>query len=424
MGIEPARSIGISMSNTSTQDVIMTVSNESDTVTRIQLGEREIILMGTPMSPVRVWNRLPKQSVRKALIGMRRNRLGTLSVPYTERQLAADESEQGFQGEKGISSPCKPGSVLFSEKGRYELGCETRGRDEKGCRSCDRTEYPFFFQRPAGTDNLQRAWARSNFWNKMKLLASLISSVFSKEEVDAEEVEALKQKGALEDMMGELADYLPTVKSVLIDERDQFLATNIYKARGNKVLAVVGAGHMAGMVEWIRNLSENRVSDDLSEISKLPPKKFGSKILPWVIPVFILCIITAGFITSGVDLGCADAGYLDNSPTETLAALGALLALGHPLTILGSFLAAPITSMNPTIGVGMVSGIMEYFFRKPRVEDMEKLQDDATTLKGWYRNRISRVLLVFFFSSLGSSIGTFYALPRISLLLGGLKPVP
>jgi pheromone shutdown protein TraB len=143
----------------------------------------------------------------------------------------------------------------------------------------------------------------------------------------------------------------------------------------------------------------------------------GSRILPWIIPALILAVIATGFITSGVDLGIRMLiiWVLANG---TLAALGAAIALGHPLTILGSFLAAPITSMNPTIGVGMVSGIMEYFFRKPRVRDMEALQDDVTSLRGWYRNRISRILLVFFFSSLGSSVGTFYALPRISLLLG------
>ena len=277
---------------------------------------------------------------------------------------------------------------------------------------------PFSFSDRPVQMTLQRAWAKSGFWNKMKLLASLISSVFTTEKVDAEEVESLKQKGALEDMMQELSDYLPSVKKVLIDERDQYLATNIFQAPGKKVIAVVGAGHMNGIISWIEALHKGEKKADLSEISVLPPKGVGSRIIPWIIPILILAIIITGFITSGVELGIRMLiiWILANG---TLAALGAAIALGHPLTILGSFLAAPITSMNPTIGVGMVSGIMEYFFRKPRVHDMEALQDDVTTLRGWYRNRISRILLVFFFSSLGSSVGTFYALPRISLLLGG-----
>ena len=397
----------------------MTVSNESDTVTRIQLGEREIILMGTAHvsneSVEQVAEAIRQESPDRVCVEIDSGRYQSLTKKDNWQQMNLNKV---FREKKGFLLLANLVLSSFQRKVGMNSGVKPGEEMKKAVEVATELNIPFSFSDRPVQITLQRAWARSNFWNKMKLLASLISSVFSKEEVDAEEVEALKQKGALEDMMGELADYLPTVKSVLIDERDQFLATNIYKARGNKVLAVVGAGHMAGMVEWIRNLSENKVSDDLSEISKLPPKKFGSKILPWVIPVLILCIITAGFITSGVDMGVRMLviWILSNG---TLAALGALLALGHPLTILGSFLAAPITSMNPTIGVGMVSGIMEYFFRKPRVEDMEKLQDDATTLKGWYRNRISRVLLVFFFSSLGSSIGTFYALPRISLLLGG-----
>jgi pheromone shutdown-related protein TraB len=276
---------------------------------------------------------------------------------------------------------------------------------------------PFSFSDRPVQMTLQRAWGKSSFWNKLKLMASLLSSVFSTEKVDAKEVESLKAKGALQDMMDELSSYLPSVKEVLIDERDQYLATNIYEAPGNKIIAVVGAGHMAGIIRWIEDLHSGKKESDLKEISSLPVKKMGSKLIPWIIPALILAIVVTGFITSGVNVGLhmLIVWVLANG---TLAALGSILALAHPLTILGSFLAAPITSMNPTIGVGMVTGIMEYFFRKPRVSDMESLQDDVTTLRGWYRNRISRILLVFFFSSLGSSIGTFYALPRISMLLG------
>jgi pheromone shutdown protein TraB len=99
------------------------------------------------------------------------------------------------------------------------------------------------------------------------------------------------------------------------------------------------------------------------------------------------------------------------------AAIGSLIALARPQTILISFLAAPITSLNPTIGVGFVTGLLEYLFRKPKVEDLENLSADTGSLKGWYRNRVTRVLLVFFLSSLGSSIGTFWAGARIAMIL-------
>ncbi|OQY33310.1 MAG: conjugal transfer protein TraB [Spirochaetaceae bacterium 4572_59] len=396
----------------------MTAVNESDTVTRITLEDREIILMGTAHvskeSVEQVANAIREENPDRLCVEIDSGRFQSLSKKENYQQMNLNKI---FREKKGFLMLANLVMTSFQRKIGMNTGVKPGEELKRAVEVATELGIPFSFSDRPVQMTLQRAWAMSNLWNKMKLLASLISSVFTREEVDAEEVETLKEKGALEDMMGELADYLPSVKAVLIDERDQYLATNLYKAEGKKVLAVVGAGHMAGIVRWINDLSENNVSDDLSEISKLPPKKLGSKILPWVIPVIILAIVVSGFLTSGVEVGLRMLviWVLSNG---TLAALGALIALGHPLTILGSFLAAPITSMNPTIGVGMVSGIMEYFFRKPRVQDMQTLQDDVTTLKGWYRNRISRVFLVFFLSSLGSSIGTFYALPRISFLLG------
>jgi len=101
----------------------------------------------------------------------------------------------------------------------------------------------------------------------------------------------------------------------------------------------------------------------------------------------------------------------------SLAALGAVIALAHPLAILVSFLGAPITSLSPFIGVGILSGLVQVALRKPRVSDVHDLTEDTTNLKGWYRNRITRALLVFFLSSLGSSIGTFVSIPAIAGLL-------
>ncbi len=396
----------------------MTIVNESDTVTRITLEDREIILMGTAHvsheSVEQVAQAIREESPDRICVEIDAGRYQSLSKKENWQQMNLNKV---FREKKGFLLLANLVLTSFQRKVGMGTGIKPGEEMKRAIEVARELDIPFSFSDRPVQITLQRAWGKSNFWNKMKLLASLISSVFSNEEVDAEEIESLKQKGALEDMMGELASYLPSVKSVLIDERDQYLATNIYKSPGSKVLAVVGAGHMAGMVKWIQALSEGKASDDLREISQLPPRKTSSKILPWVIPAIILCIVVTGFLTSGREVGVRMLliWILSNG---TLAAIGALIALGHPLTIIGSFLAAPITSMNPTIGVGMVSGIMEYFLRKPRVHDMEKLQDDVTTLKGWYRNRISRILLVFFFSSLGSSIGTFYALPRISLLLG------
>lgn len=263
---------------------------------------------------------------------------------------------------------------------------------------------------------LRRAWANSGFFSKNKMLAALLGSAFSREELPAQEVEKLKQSGALEGMMQELADYLPGAKTALIDERDQFLAAKSYAAVGNRVLVVVGAGHVPGILSWLEKIHTG-TQPDLEALSVVPTKSTARKLIPWLIPVLVLGLITLGFIRSGWDGGLQMLWrwILVNG---TLSGIGAIIALAHPVNIVASILAAPFTSMNPTIGVGFVSGLLEAVLRKPRVVDFERLQTDITTLRGFYRNRITRILLVFFFTTLGSAIGTFVALPFLFPSLG------
>ena len=133
--------------------------------------------------------------------------------------------------------------------------------------------------------------------------------------------------------------------------------------------------------------------------------------IPWLIMVLILSGFAIGFMRSP-ELGwrLVAIWVLING---TLAALGALLARAHPLTIISAFVAAPLTSLNPTIAAGMVTGLVEAWLREPKVSDFERLRDDITGLSGWFRNPATRVLLVFFFSNIGSSIGTWVAGFRI-----------
>jgi len=153
-------------------------------------------------------------------------------------------------------------------------------------------------------------------------------------------------------------------------------------------------------------------------LDKIPPPSFFSKIARFIIPAAIIALIAFGFIHAGTGIGLSmiTQWILWNG---SLAALGAILALGHPLAILVSFLGAPITSLNPFIGVGILSGIVQAALKKPRVSDVQRLTEDAASLKGLYQNRITRALLVFFLSSLGSSIGTFVSIPAIVGRLSG-----
>ncbi|MCL2765124.1 MAG: TraB/GumN family protein [Treponema sp.] len=272
---------------------------------------------------------------------------------------------------------------------------------------------------------LRRAWARCGFWSKIKLLASLLASAFTTEKLDEKEIENLKNRSELDGMMNELASYLPAVKAVLIDERDFYLAAKIWSSifkeqegAAKKIVAVVGAGHMQGMISHLEKLSRGEQTSDVSELDVIPKPGFFSGLLRFLIPAVIIGLIASGFITAGADMGISmiREWILWNG---SLAAIGAIIALGHPLAVLVSFLGAPLTTLTPFIGVGILSGLVQATFSKPRVSDVQNLTEDIAGIKGVYRNRITRALLVFFFSSLGSSIATFILIPLMGKLLAG-----
>jgi len=262
-----------------------------------------------------------------------------------------------------------------------------------------------------------RAWRLSNLWNKMKLIATIISAALSNEKITAEELEDLKKADVMQNMMDEMAKELPSVKEVLIDERDRYLATSIYLAPGDKKLAVIGAGHQGGVIKTLQEIEKGSLSTDLSDITTIPKPGKGGKILAWAIPVIIVSILIHGFFNLGQQEGIKMFGYW-LGVNMSFTAVGALISLAHPLNALVSIIAAPFTSLHPGIGVGMVSGLLQATLRKPLVQDFEHLSNDAASLKGWYRNRVLHILIVFFFTSLGSSIGTFVAFPVLLSIAG------
>ncbi|MDR0456571.1 MAG: TraB/GumN family protein [Treponema sp.] len=270
----------------------------------------------------------------------------------------------------------------------------------------------------------RRAWSCCGLWSKCKLLATLLASAFTTEKLGADEIEKLKNNNELDSMMAELANYLPAVKETIIDERDRYLAAKIWAAvngmadSGNtgSALAVVGAGHLRGIQEQLEKFAAGAPPPPLDQLESIHPQSHLSKAVKWIIPALILALITVGFFRAdfSVFLNMLRYWILWNG---SLAALGCVIALGHPLAILISFMGAPITSLNPFIGVGILAGLIQAVVRRPRVSDAENIAEDVTSLKGIYHNRISRVLLVFFLSSLGSSIGTFVSIPAIAGLL-------
>ena len=275
---------------------------------------------------------------------------------------------------------------------------------------------------------LRRAWGRSGLWSKSKLLASLLASAFTTEKLSSQEIETLKQQNELDGMMGELAQYLPSVKETLIDERDRYLASKIWVSMpgdtvtetapqtNKKIVAVIGAGHMQGIKTYLEKLESGSETADVSELDKIPAPGFFSKAAGFIVPAAIIALIAVGFFIKGTDKGF-EAIFTWVLWNGSLAALGSLIALAHPLAILVSFFGAPIATLNPLIGVGLFSGLVQVAFRKPRVSDVQDLSGDAASLKGIYRNRITKALLVFFLSSLGGAIGNFISFPAIAGLL-------
>ncbi|HCC37795.1 MAG TPA: TraB family protein [Treponema sp.] len=311
----------------------------------------------------------------------------------------------GFQRRMGSELGVKPGDEM-------KAAIETSAALGIPFRLCDREVQT----------TLRRAWARCGLWSKCKLLASLLASAFSTEKLKPEEIENLKKQNELDGMMGELSDYLPEVKETLIDERDQYLAAKIWIAANEDdstdqtVAAVVGAGHSQGIKSHLEKIAAGEESSDVSQLDIIPPPRTASKLAGWIIPIVIVALIAVGFFRAGtaLTLEMILRWVLWNG---SLAAAGCLISLGHPLAILASFLGAPVSSLNPFIGIGMISGLVQVAFCKPRVSDTQTLFEDISSLKGIYRNRISRALLVFFLSSLGGAIGNFISIPAIAGLL-------
>jgi len=254
---------------------------------------------------------------------------------------------------------------------------------------------------------LKRAWGALSFWGKCKVFGMLFSSLFGEEDADEEAVEKLKERDNVAEAVEEMGKAFPAIKRVLIDERDAYLAEKIRTAPGRNILAVVGAGHVAGIE---RNIASPR---DLAEYETLPPKTWTGRLLPWLLPAAAVGLIGWSFWSKGFSRGI-DSVWLWCAVNAVCSALGGLAAFAHPLAILAGAAASPITSLNPAIAAGWVAGLVQLWARKPTVGDFERLPESLETLKGFWTNPVIRVLLVVVLVNLGSTLGTLFAIPFLA----------
>ena len=289
-----------------------------------------------------------------------------------------------YQKKLGVKLGVMPGTELLEA---------TRAAEENGIpvSLCDRDVRV----------TLRRAWRSTPFLKKTLLLSAILTSVFDEKEVTEEQIEDMLQGDVLSELMKELGEAMPALKRVLIDERDMFLTHKMRDSEGERIVAVVGAGHLEGIK---KALAEHQTAD-LEAINTIPKVSPAWKWIGWGVPVAILGSIA--YI--GWSKGPAAAG--DNALFWIFAngipcAIGAVLALAHPLTIVAAFVSAPITSLTPVIGAAYVTAFVQAWVRPPVVKEFQTVGEDMSVVRKWWQNRLLRVFLAFLLPGIGSMFGS------------------
>jgi pheromone shutdown-related protein TraB len=385
----------------------MTEISAKNGIRRLTLDDREIILVGTAhvsqasVEMVRsvIADELP-DTVCIELDHQRHKALRnphhweTLNLIDVIRQgqapfLCANLALAAYQKRMGLHTGVRPGAELAAAAEEAEQRSLTVRLIDREIRT-----------------TLLRAWRRAGFWKKMSLMATLLAGMFEKQTFDEEELARLRESDTLTVLLDELAQVLPMLKTILVDERDLYMANEIRHTPGKRIVAVVGAAHLPGITT--RLAAPSPPPEVIAELSVIPERGKLSQSLQWLIPVLVVGVFVIGLFAGDMSkLTSAAVAWV--LATGSLSALATAAALGHPLTILSAFVAAPITTLHPAIGVGFVTGLVQAFLVAPTVRDMERVGEEIVTLGGWWRNRMTRVLLVFFLSNLGAACGVLLA---------------
>ncbi len=377
---------------------------ESTDVTRVMVDGKEVVLIGTA--------HISARSVEVVRETIRRERPDTVCVELDEERAKALREETNWE-ELDLKQVIRNRQTTFLVARLALMAFQKRMSMytgvKPGMEMLEATEIAE--EVGAGVDNIDRnirttllrAWRTTPFLKRSSVAALLVAGMFQRTEVSEDELEELRDGHNVGEVLDELGEALPSVKSVLVDERDTYMAHRIREAAGQKVVVVIGAAHKPGIM---RKLAEPATLQEIERIETVPERGMLSKALPWILPLIVIGLFVGGFIYGDTeDLKRAALAWV--IANGSLAALGALLAAGHPLTVIVAFFAAPLTSLNPTVGAGMVTAFVQTLVAAPTVRDMENVGDDIVDWKGFWTNRLSRILLVFVFSNIGSSLGTF-----------------
>ncbi len=372
----------------------------SENVTRINSGDKEIILIGTAhVSPKSV------EEVREVI---ETEKPDTVCVELDEQRYQAVMNRKKWQ-ETDIIKIIKEKKatfllinlVLSSYQKRLAKQFNINPGQEmiQGIQSAREIGAELVLADRDIRVTFSRIWRGLSLWNKLKLLFSIVVSIFSDETITEEELEKLKSQDILDAVLSEFTSAFPQLRVPLLDERDQYLAQKIKEAPGRKIVAVLGAAHVAGVKKEI-----NR-EHDLSALSSVPPGSRLTKAILWLIPLLIIGIIVYTFLSNpSAGIYQVLSWVLWNG---SIAAIGAALAFAHPLAIATAFVVSPISSLNPLLAAGWFAGLVQVFVCRPSVEAFENLAEDVLSLKGFWTNKVTRVLLVIALTNVGSTVGAF-----------------
>jgi len=380
----------------------------NDNIHRLTFEDREITLIGTA--------HVSRESADLVTRVIEEEKPDTVCIELCESRYKAIKQKNRWQNTDLIKVIREKKSFLllsnllltsFQKKIGQKLGIKPGEEMIRAMEAADSVGAHIYLADRDIRITLSRTWRLMGLWTKMKLLAQLVTSMGEVDSIKEEDIEKMKDKDVLETLLSEIGETLPELRRILIDERDKYLTEKIRSAPGKRIVAVVGAGHVPGIKrDWNEAI-------DLNALDELPPKGKLFSFLKWGIPALVVGLIVLGFFYAGSSAGTHMIKWwiLANA---VFAGLGAAIALAHPLTILSAIVASPITSLNPMIAAGWVAGLVEAFIGKPKVKDFENLPADILSLKGFWKNKITRILLIVVFTNLGSSLGAFVAIPLMA----------
>lgn len=255
-----------------------------------------------------------------------------------------------------------------------------------------------------------RAWRRTPGYRRPRLALTLTVGTLRR----TRPREEMTEPEGMDRRIARLARSLPRVKEALLDEREAFMARRILDAPGQRLVALVSLAHF----EALRKLFEApKSAEDVETMCHVPPKSLATRVMPWVFSLLIAVLFIAGFLMGDAEQ-IQNAALIWGGVNAIFTALFTAAAWGHPFSVIAAAVSAPIVSLNPMIGAGVVGGLVQVLVVPPSIRDIEKVGDDIAHWKGWWTNRLARIVLIFVFANLGSTIGTFVALGFFPDLFG------